>query len=61
MLQILGPKAGPEHWAVLAGFAHATALCYICKILKFFSGLPNSRSVSGEIIQNSLNYVIVKE
>ena len=32
-----------------------TALCYIGKILEFFSELRNPKSTSGETIQNSLN------
>ena len=33
-----------------------TPLCQVSKILEFVSELPNPRSPSGEIIQNSLNY-----
>ena len=51
-----GFKAGTEHWPIFAHFGTKTLLCYVGKILEFFSKLPNPGSTSGETIQNLLNY-----
>ena len=48
-----GSKAGPEHWPI---FAHFALQLHSAMLANFFSELPNPRSTSGEIIQNSLNY-----